>query len=100
MVHVDLSEPDAAKKWIHKACKAIHGLKDERDWTIKIYPGEDLTAEDPVPLDELLLDESVVRIIKKNHPDLLVDNKLFDDEETLRLFFGEERDKNLIAALF
>ena len=79
----------------------MHGLKDtDRDWDMKLYPGQDLTAEEPVPLDDLLLDEEVVRIVKKNHPELLVDNKLMDDEETLRLFFGEERDANMIAALF
>ena len=99
---IDNSVPNAANEWITKACKALNGLKDEAnpDWVMKLYPGKDITMHDDVALDELLLDEEVVEVIKKNHSDLLVNGKLFEDEATLRLFFSEERDANLITALF
>ena len=79
------------------------GLKDETNpnWVLKLYPGKVVTMHDGVvALDELLLDEDVVDVLQKNHPDLLVDGKLYEDEDMLRLFFSDQRDANLIAALF
>ena len=97
----DISEPNAANEWIAKACKGMSGLADETNpnWVMKLYPGEDHTRTD-TPLDDLLLDEDVVHVIKTNHADLLKDGRLFDDDETLRMFFGPQRDANLIKALF
>ena len=101
---MDTSIPNAGKKWIFDACKAMTGLVDEEnpDWKMKLYPGDDHTKSDDTPLDDLLLDDEVVHLIKTNHRQLLKDNFLFEDEseETLRMFFGEERDANLIRALF
>ena len=75
-------------------------MKDEeRGWAMKLYPGKDVTPHEPKPLDDILLDEDVVRIIKTNHPELLKDGNLMDDEETLRLFFGDERDAKMIASI-
>ena len=77
-----------------------NGLKDkERGWPMKLFPGRDVTPNVPRPLDDLLLDEDVVTLLKNNHADLLKDNYLLEDEETLCLFFGPERDANLISAL-
>ena len=100
LVYLDPNDPDAGNNWIRKVCSMTAGLKDiERGWPMKLFPGEDVTPEEPLPLDELLLDEDVITVLKKNHPELLVDGKLLEDEETLRLFFGEQRDANLIATL-
>ena len=75
-------------------------MKDkERGWPMKLYPGKDVTPHEAKPLDDILLDEDVVRIIKNNHPELLEDGKLMEDEDTLRLFFGNERDANMIASI-
>ena len=78
------------------------GLKDETNpnWVLKLYPGKVVTMHDGVALDELLLDEDVVEVLQKNHPNLLVDGKLYEDKAMLRLFFRNQRDENLITALF
>ena len=80
----------------------MNGLVDEDnpDWVMQIYPGDDHTKRDNIPLHDLLLDKGVVHLIKTNHPALLKTNQLFEDEETLRIFFGEERDVDLICTLF
>lgn len=49
---------------------------------MKLYPGEDHTC-DNTPLDDLLLDEDVVHVIKTNCIDLLKHNRLFKEEEML-----------------
>ena len=102
LVWINLSIPNATNEWIVKACKALNGLKDTTnpDWEMRLYPGKDLTKPDPVALDELLLDHEVVQVIRTNHPDLLDDDKLFNDEATLCMFFSEERDAGLIQTLF
>ena len=69
------------------------------DYELRIHPGEVIT-HGTVPLDQLLLDHDVGQGIKNNHPELLEENLLLEDEVTLHLFFGEQRDSNLIAALF
>ena len=80
----------------------MNGLVDEdnKDWILRIYPGDDHTKSDDTPLDELLLDEGVVHLLKTNHPNLISSNQLFDDDDTLRMFFGDERDAGLIRTLF
>ena len=77
------------------------GLADETnpDWVMKLYPGGNHTRTD-TPLDDLLLDDDVVQLIRQNHPDLHKDDSLFKDNETLRLFFGPQRDPNPIKELF
>ena len=97
----DTSEPNAGNTWIAKACKNMSGLADQTNpnWVMKLYPGDDHTRTD-TPLDDLLLDEDVVQLIRTNHPDLLKDDFLFENEDTLRMFFGPQRDANLIKALF
>lgn len=54
---------------------------------MKLFAGRDVTPNVPRPLDDLLLDEDVATLIKNNHPDLLKEGYLLDDEETLLLFF-------------
>ena len=80
----------------------MNGLVDEDNdtWVMRIYPGSNHTKGDSTPLDELLLDKEVVNLIKVNHPKLISSNQLFDDNDTLRMFFGEERDAGLIRSLF
>ena len=61
-----------------------------------IYPGDDHTKSDDFPLNELLLNKGVVHLLKTNHPALISSNQLFDNEETLCMFFGKEHDADLI----
>ena len=84
------------------ACNEMHGLEDPDNptYVMKVYPGKDITPDGNVPLDSLLTDEGVVEVIQKNYSEFLVEDKLFEDEETLRMFFGEERDSGLIKQLF
>ena len=75
-------------------------MKDnDNGYPMKLYPGKDVTPQDARPLDDILLDKDVVRILKTNHPELLEDGRLIEDEYTLRLFFGPERDANMITSI-
>ena len=94
--------PNAGKYWIREACKLMSDLVDEDkpEWKMRIYPGDDHSKSDDTPLDDLLLDEGVVNLIKTNHPKLISTNKLFEDKDTLHMFFGTKRDADLIRTLF
>ena len=62
--------------------------------------GRDLTRDDPLPLDNFLLDADVVAIVKNCHDNVLNDDTLFTNDELLRRFFGSERDVEEIRELF
>ena len=98
----DPTAPNATLEWINLACKELNGLKDNTnpDWEMRLYPGSDMTTDHSVPLDKILLDEDVVTLITTNHPDLLKDDKLFEDKASLRQFFSDKRDAGLIKTLF